>query len=74
MLLSFLSCLILSDLASAEPEIDASNATPTYPFLNPLGEGGYGTVALYSAIIAVLIAAVGVGVVAISRTGRTAAV
>ena len=29
MLLSFLSCLILSDLASAEPEIDASNATPT---------------------------------------------
>ena len=44
-----------------------------YPFLNPLGEGGYGTVALYSAIIAVLIGAVGVGVVAISRTGKKAA-
>ena len=44
-----------------------------YPFLNPLGEGGYGTVVLYSAIIAVLIGAVGVGVVAISRTRRAAA-
>ena len=44
-----------------------------YPFLNPLGEGGYGTVVLYSAIIAVLIGAVGVGVVAISRTGKKAA-
>ena len=39
-----------------------------YPFLNPLGEGGYGTVVLYSVIIAVLIGGVGVGVVAISRT------
>ena len=44
-----------------------------YPFLNPLGEGGYGTVVRYSAIIAVLIGAVGVGVVAISRTGKKAA-
>lgn len=41
-----------------------------YPFLNPLGEGGYGTVVLYSALIAVLIAGAGVGVVAVSRTRR----
>jgi len=41
-----------------------------YPFLNPLGEGGYGTVVLYSALIAVLIAGAGVGVVAVSRVRR----
>jgi hypothetical protein len=41
-----------------------------YPFLNPLGEGGYGTVVLWSALIAVLIGAAGVGVVAVSRTRR----
>lgn len=43
-----------------------------YPFLNPLGEGGYGTVALWSALIAVLIGGVGVGVVAITRARQGA--
>jgi len=43
-----------------------------YPFLNPLGDGGYATVAFWSAIIAVLIGAAGAGVVAISRTRKAA--
>lgn len=38
-----------------------------YPFLDPHQPGGYGTVALYVGAIAVTIAAIGAGVVQVSR-------